>query len=77
VDRLLLESPLVQEIIEEHLREERQSLLLDLLQDKFGPVPADLADRVRAIQDMELLRSLILATVVSPDLETFRAKLPS
>jgi hypothetical protein len=77
MDRFLLESPLIQELLEEKLREVRQAVLLRVLQARFGPVPQDLADRVRAIQDVEFLWSLLDPAVVSPDLDTFRAKLPS
>jgi hypothetical protein len=72
-----IESPLIQEILEEQTRQDRQMILLDLYQVKFGPVPADITNRVRSILDLELLRSLICAVVVGNDLDAFRTKLPS
>jgi hypothetical protein len=74
---MIIESPLIQEILEERSREVHQGMLLRLLQKRFGQVPPEVADRVRAIQDIALLGSLMEAVVDSPDLESFRGQLPS
>jgi hypothetical protein len=71
-----IESPLIQEILEELLREEHQTVILGILQRKFGAVPEDLNTFVRALQDAEILRSLVLEAAISTDLDAFRAKLP-
>jgi hypothetical protein len=71
--KMIIESPLIQEIV----REDRQNTILDVLQAKFGSLPADVTARVRAIQDAQLLRSLNITAATCSDLDAFRAQLPS
>jgi hypothetical protein len=71
--QMIIESPLIQEIV----REDRQTTILDILQAKFGSVPADVTARVRAIQDGQQLRSLNVTAATCSDLDAFRAQLPS
>jgi hypothetical protein len=74
---MVIESPLIQELMEEREREVYHKATLAILQTRFGTIPADLSDRVRAIQDVSVLQSLHLAAAVSPDPDAFRAKLPA
>jgi hypothetical protein len=63
--------------IQELLCEELHNAILGAVEAKFGTLPVDLSERVRAIQELDRLRSLICELAVSTDLDAFRAKLPS
>lgn len=71
--KMINDTPLIQEI----LAEDRQQGILDVLQARFGKVPPEVAAKVRAIQDVPLLRQLNTRAAVSTDLDAFRAHLPS
>jgi hypothetical protein len=71
--KMIIESPLIQEILAENLQE----TILKLLQAKFGPVPPEVGAKVRDIQDVERLQQVNLSAGVCTDLNAFRAQLPS
>jgi hypothetical protein len=75
--RMIIETPLIQEILAEVRREDLHKYILGLLQEKFGGVPSELAARVRAVQDIEQLRQFMLRAGACSDLDAFRAHLPS
>ncbi len=54
-----------------------QKNILAFLKARFGPVPADLADRVRAITEQERLDEVLARAARCRDLEEFRAGLPT
>jgi hypothetical protein len=70
---MFLESPLIQEILAEHM----QGTLLFALRTKFGEVPPELSAQVHAIADVHRLETLIVQAVVCPDLAAFREKMTS
>jgi predicted transposase YdaD len=71
--KVITDTPLIQEILAENMQEG----ILDALQAKFGQVPPEVAAKVRAIQDVPLLRQLNTRAAVCTDLEAFRTLLPS
>jgi hypothetical protein len=81
----MIESPLLQEVVSEQVAEklgqrvaeEMQKTVLDLLEARFGPVPFDVAQRVKQIMDAPSLRQITKRTGTSPDLDTFRRALES
>ncbi len=80
---MMIESPLIQELLEETRAEtraetriqERQSDILVILAERFGPVPAGAEQSLRSIQDEVRLQALIRDAVRCSDLESFRTKL--
>jgi len=74
---MIVESPLIQEYVDERLREDRQAHVLEILRTKFGAVPPDVVAKVRAIQDVRQLSEFIPRAAVALDLDTFRSQLPS
>jgi hypothetical protein len=70
---MILESPLIREILAERFRE----TLLRALRTKFGEVPPELSAQVHAIADVQRLETLIVQAVVCPDLAAFREKMTS
>ena len=71
----MLESPLLNELIAEQVVEEVQQNLLQLLEDRFGPVPADIAQRVKDNTNRDQLRQLNSQAGRCPDLDSFRRAL--
>jgi hypothetical protein len=69
----MIESPLIQEIV---VKERHKALLL-FLEGRFGSVPADLAQAVRAVTKERRLDALMKYAGRCHDLEAFRAKLLS
>jgi hypothetical protein len=67
----MIESP----VITEWQAEAMHRMLLQLLEDRFGPVPADLKTALTAIYDLERLISLNTLAARSPDLDSFRRAL--
>jgi len=53
--------------------EERAESLVDVLELKFGPVPADLASAIRATTDFGKLRQWLASAVSALSLDAFRA----
>jgi len=70
---MIVETPLIQEL----LRDELQSAVLELLRAKYADVPEEVVARVRAIQDVQQLRQLNTQAGMCPDLDAFRTQLPA
>jgi predicted transposase YdaD len=71
--RVVIESPLIKEIVAESLQE----AILELLQDRFGAVPREVATPLRAVLSKKKLLELNKLAARCPDLETFRTRLLS
>jgi hypothetical protein len=71
----MIESPLLQELKDRWTAEAKAEDIVQVLQYRFGPLPADLQDAVRATRDTGRLESLLEGAARCPDLETFRARL--
>jgi hypothetical protein len=67
----MIESP----VITEWQAEAMHRIVLRLLQDHFGPVPADLKTALTAIYDLNRLESLSSYAARCPDLDAFRREL--
>jgi hypothetical protein len=78
-EKAILKLPHVQRFFAERdrmiERETISKLILRALSKRFDQVPEDLAVQLRAIQERQKLEELLVATVVCPDLEAFRAAL--
>ena len=53
----------------------RQQVLLEALEVRFGSIPARLGAALSAVRDLERLKALNRAALISPDLETFASNL--
>ena len=71
----MIESPLLNDLIAEKVTEERQQALLDFLEARFGPVPVDLAHRVKDVTNLDRLKQLTKQAAICSDLESFRQEL--
>jgi hypothetical protein len=69
--RVMIESPLIKEIV----AESRQEDIVRVLQARFGPVPLETTTRLRKIQSEKKLNDLIAHAALCPDLESFRERL--
>lgn len=72
-----IESPLIQELVQELMAEQRHKDILRVLQERFGSVPQDIITALRAIRDDERLDQLTGWAVDSSDVEAFRQRLTS
>ena len=73
----MIESPLIQELLEQRSKQVQNQNILRILTLRFGALPEGLAAGVKAIQDDSTLAELMDFAVVSPDLEAFRQRLTS
>jgi hypothetical protein len=71
----MIESPLIQELRQEFMAEQRHKDIVDVLEERFGSVPQDIITALGAIQDAERLGQLLRWAVRCPDLEAFRQRL--
>ncbi|QJW94323.1 RpnC/YadD family protein [Frigoriglobus tundricola] len=71
----MIESPVLQEWLQEQDVKTRQGVVLRKLERSFGPVPADVSAAVRVVTDLLRLEALLDAAYVSTSLADFRARL--
>ena len=68
----MIESPLLDKILAIKERQTSHDYILHALTVRFKDVPADLADKLRAIEDESHLKYLHQLAIVCADLEAFR-----
>ncbi len=73
--KAMIESPLIQEIVEESRREGRVEAILDILQGKFGPVGPTITAGLAQVKETEKLRGLSLHSATCATLEDFEQRL--
>jgi hypothetical protein len=73
----MIESPVTKEWENVGRREQIMELILDVLRDKFGEVPADVSSHLEAIDDLSILRKLHLPAFHASSLEDFRKLIPN
>jgi hypothetical protein len=71
----MIESPILQEWLQEQDVKTRQGIVLRKLERSFGPVPADVSAAVRVVTDLLRLEALLDAAYLSASLDDFRARL--
>jgi hypothetical protein len=78
--KAMIESPLIQEIVEESKRVESVDNIVHVLQGKFGPVGDDISAGLTQVKEKERLRRLLLHAATCRALQDFeehlRAELP-
>jgi len=73
--RVMIESPLIQELMDQKDRESKQESLLDVLEARFEAVPPDVSAGVRSIMEISRLRELSRFAVLCSSLDAFRSRL--
>ncbi len=73
--RVMIESPLITELLAKNTAETKQKDIVRLLRGRFGAVPEELASALGAIQGEAQLDALFDSAIACPDLEAFRARL--
>jgi predicted transposase YdaD len=71
----MIESPLIQEIIDETRHENTRTNITSILQDRFGALPAEVSAALAAVQDMQRLNELLRVAYRCADLAAFQAQL--
>jgi hypothetical protein len=82
-EQLVIESPLIDKIVTQAVDKAvakatiavKQGDVLTFLRSRFGPPPEDVANAVRAVQDVVRLDELVSFAALCPDLEAFRTRL--
>ncbi len=75
--KMIVESPLIQELLAERDLTSAHAILVEFLKNHFDSIPEDLAAQIRTINDYEMLKKLIYEAVSCSDLAAFRRQLPS
>ena len=70
---MLVEAPIVQELLAERQVETRQRDILTFLAARFGPMPVTLEEKARRIQDSERLEAVVIEAGHCSSLTTFGA----
>jgi hypothetical protein len=68
----MIESPLIRELLTERSCEVRCQDILNILEERFGPVGEDITALLRAIHDDAKLRELVRLAARCPELASFR-----
>ena len=71
----MIESPLLDRVLAYKERMGIKKAIMWLLQSRFGPVPEDLAEKIRSVDDEEQLLSLIQVAANCADFEAFATHL--
>ena len=71
----MIESPVLQRWFREREIATRQVVVLEALQGRFGPVPADVSAAVRTVEDEGRLKDLLRTAYTCDALDAFRAAL--
>jgi hypothetical protein len=74
---VMIESPLIKEIVAENTQKARQEDILEFLHARFGTVPDGIAQQVRSVRAQRKLKALVKHAAQCPDLEAFRKRLQS
>jgi hypothetical protein len=69
----MIESPLIKELVAEFKQEDIQRIL----EDRFGPLPAEIGSALKRIEDIARLNELLVWSARCPDLAAFQARLTS
>jgi hypothetical protein len=75
--RAMIESPLIQELVDERIQGVMHSVIPKILEKRFGTIPPDVAARLQAVLDPSKLQDLSIQAATCPDLEAFQAQLSS
>ena len=75
--RIMIESPLLQELMAQTRQETMQRDIVEALESRFGAVPQDLSAELRTVLDEQRLHELLRFAVLCPDTDSFRARLRS
>jgi hypothetical protein len=73
--RIMIESPLIDEIVSEAVAKARHESIIEVLWSRFGAVPSELGDRIRSVQDKDGLARLTRSAATCRDLEAFSQSL--
>ena len=74
---MIIESPLVQELLQKNSQETTQRDILDILEFRLGSVPLEIAAELRLVKDEQRLRDLNRFASSCSDLAAFQARLRS
>ncbi len=73
--QIMIESPLLKELLDEKEQEVKQGTILDALTERFKAVPDDLAREVRAVTNLRRLSDLFRFSVKCRSLKEFQKRL--
>jgi hypothetical protein len=73
----MIESPEIQEIMNEVRQQTTHANIVRVLEGRLGPVPPALAARIRNIADDSLLQNLLLQAALCAAFQAFQAALPA
>jgi predicted transposase YdaD len=73
--QIMIESPLLNEMLAKATVQDRQEVILEILADRFSAVPEEIAAAVRTIHDFAKLKGLVRAAYSCRTLKAFREHL--
>ena len=75
VEGKMIESPVLEKWFRQRDVATRQTIILEILDSRFGPVPAEVSAAVRVVADEDRLREITRTASTSPTLDAFRQNL--
>ena len=73
----MIESPLIQEIVDKTRAEEKRKDAIMCLVERFGSVPPGIIASLESIDDYARLEELLKWSFRCPDLKSFRERVPA
>jgi hypothetical protein len=73
--RIMIESPLINEIVAESTQKTMQEDILEFLKARFGAIPEEISESLRNVCARKKLKALVKHAARSADLEAFRRRL--
>jgi hypothetical protein len=73
--QVMIESPLIQELVDEAVLSQKQKDILQILKVRFGDVPAEVSAKVEAKRALDELEPLFDASATAPSLDAFKERL--
>lgn len=75
-EQAMIDSPILNDLIARKETERSHRMILALLEDRLGPIPNEVVQRLQRVTEEDRLTELVKVAGRCPDVETFAQQLP-